>query len=557
MGAGSATITGQVSDEPVQASNPPGSVLCTGTQGCPVTNFIVNSIGTVVPPPQITSITPTYGTVGTSGTITVNGSNLIDQTAQGVAANFSDAGVIVTIQSKSATQVVLAYTIPTSVGVGEQNLSLTNQYGTSNTVQFNIGDPTPNITSISNTTWNAGQTTPISIYGTGFGTNPTVSVTGAGVSVSGVVPVSPTQINANITVAAPPPNETATLTVTSNGYNGQGFVATQQGELNNNSYNVTVVAIPAPAARIIFGATDITGVQHEPVTTGQQIKLDKSVSFPSGLVITSEVWTPQGTAVGGYNHSQNSGQVQALTLTASPVTFYWVYVGTSVSVTYSYCLNNGQCSPNSQAGFDITGHSASFSIIHDIPRISTIIINSVSTKILSFGNLSGTFPDHLTGTPGIQFTASPNPANGSYSWEQLIVTDRIQSTSSSGVTTCDLGHGLDNTDPYRPLTSTYTNDSPFSTLLSSNTEVTRNFSAQMYLLWTPNLTGAIPVPIGSVSWSFYGDATNGSHGWSLRSGTDNVGQFVAAQPTNPFHGYPTWSGHTTNSSCGHGLVVTE
>ena len=76
--------------------------------------------------------------VGTPATIAVNGSNLIDQTSQGVIPNFSDAGVTVTVQSKSSTQIILALTIPTSVSVGEQNLSLTNQYGTSNTDQVNI-----------------------------------------------------------------------------------------------------------------------------------------------------------------------------------------------------------------------------------------------------------------------------------------------------------------------------------------------------------------------------------------------------------------------------------
>ena len=34
------------------------------------------------------------------------------------------------------------------MNVGEQNLSLTNQFGTSNTMQFKIGDPTPGVTNI-------------------------------------------------------------------------------------------------------------------------------------------------------------------------------------------------------------------------------------------------------------------------------------------------------------------------------------------------------------------------------------------------------------------------
>jgi len=46
---GSATITARVDNAPVQASNPPGSVICTGPQGCPVTTFATSSYGTVIP----------------------------------------------------------------------------------------------------------------------------------------------------------------------------------------------------------------------------------------------------------------------------------------------------------------------------------------------------------------------------------------------------------------------------------------------------------------------------------------------------------------------------
>lgn len=43
-------------------------------------------------------------------------------------------------------------------------------------------------------------------------------------------------------------------------------------------------------------------------------------------------------------------------------------------------------------------------------------------------------------------------------------------------------------------------DSPGMPLFSNDTEASESFSATMYLMWQPNLSNSIPVPLGSVTW---------------------------------------------------------
>jgi hypothetical protein len=83
-------------------------------------------------------------------------------------------------------------------------------------------------------------------------------------------------------------------------------------------------------------------------------------------------------------------------------------------------------------------------------------------------------------------------------------------------------------------------------------EVTRNFSASMYLMWKSATSGSIPVPLGYVTWSWYGDAkqTNTTtHAWSLQSSPTNrsASAFHPTTTTQSFNGYPTWTTKSTKS----------
>ena len=134
---------------------------------------------------------------------------------------------------------------------------------------------------------------------------------------------------------------------------------------------------------------------------------------------------------------------------------------------------------------------------------------------------------------------------------------------------------LDNNYPYIG-TQTTTNDSPQTGVLGTEQEyeLSRSFSAAMYLMWDPGLnsdgtgtcspatnlgtatastcTGSIPVALGSVTWNFSGDAQNtfdsaqGVNGWVLNSGNPSSAyNGPAFQLSN---NYPQWTATATGGS---------
>lgn len=114
-----------------------------------------NAVDFAMPNPQITSISPTSGGVGTQ--VTVNGSGF-GATAGGAYVNWTPAQV----QSWSDTQVVISVGAGTTSG----NVLINNGGVYSNAVNFTM--PNPQITSISPTSGGVG--TQITVTGTGFGT---------------------------------------------------------------------------------------------------------------------------------------------------------------------------------------------------------------------------------------------------------------------------------------------------------------------------------------------------------------------------------------------------
>jgi len=175
-------------------------------------------------------------------------------------------------------------------------------------------DPTPNITGVSPSSWNAGATTPVRITGSGFGTNPSVNITdpSSSVTTSSVTPVSDQEVDVNVTVAGNAPAENATITVTSSGYNGFGFVTTQGNSPASPSISVTVVPIQVTQSpSTIFVSTgDTTDVVTVSISPGGTY----SVSFLSSLQSNpNSNATAQLTGHG----SSNGGGTQNYAVTAS------------------------------------------------------------------------------------------------------------------------------------------------------------------------------------------------------------------------------------------------
>jgi hypothetical protein len=402
------------------------------------------------------------------------------------------------------------------IGIGNDS-----GWGASGTVQ--IGCPAPTITSVKPSTWFAGKTYDnVKITGTGFITSDDaaktgcpvtqVSITaadGSNVPVSGVTVASKTKIT--LTVAPPDsdPTETATVTV---GTAPNTATATAQILGNQILWNGNVISI-----------ADGTGPTPQDAVVGQPINLT-TPALPSGISATSTTWTVGGTNIGGYTPTAVSAAPPTKTLLKNAaLNTYWVYPGSAIPVTYQYCANIPganpvkQCSLVANAAFNVSGLGDAQMTTDPY---SAVVINKIVDRqpclpgdvdfYLQYGVVTGyddkTCPDMggETANPvGIEFTQPEASSSGNYSFVQIVKqSTTIYTEGKNGSLSCPTNPGLDSVYPYPQYPDGTTSDSPSVPLEPFYSKVRRTFKATMYLLWTSNLQGSIPVPIGSQSWQF-------------------------------------------------------
>ncbi len=330
-----------------------------------------------------------------------------------------------------------------------------------------------------------------------------------------------------------------------------------------------------PVPQILFLGSNVSGTTQN-VVVGQQIAL--TVAPPgNGLTVNNRSWSgvDAGAAIAGWTPGQTP---QLPNPSNESFTFYWVNAGTSgqvtYTVTYRWTLDNGQ-SNSASVTFHVAGPananvSATVGSVQILPIVgSTIDPSGTSTMLLNGVST-------LSGQAGIKFIAStvlPNGNTGSYSWVQLISNDSVHFLRHSGTQACTTFSNsgsaqpeLDNTYPYgvgfgNVYTTSISNDTATDgPRLGDPTlsEMARSFSATMYLLWTPNSASgcsggacAIPLPLGSLSWTWTGDAINtlsavqglNSTTWILTGCQEaSAGGFQASSV------YPVWTDTVLNNS---------
>ena len=481
------------------------------------------------------------------------GSDLIDPFSYNVSWSFSGSGITFNSdQIYEPGSISVNYSIAGNATKGTQNLTLSNRFGTSNSVPFTVYDPSPTITGVNPSIWPAGVTNyPATINGYYFGTNPSVTTDDPHVHIAfgsnpsgfngllnGQINTSPQSINVAVTVDASDPGGPHTLTVTSNGY-GYGFAQAPPGGTlaANNVIQITPYQPPAATIQYFGGSIPAT------VYAGQLISVTTNASSISALAPATYTWTidgaAQGTAIASYTANTTAGTITQLpALNNAGVAFYWTAPGAH-SVTFSYCDSLMVCSPTSTANFNVAG--------------PTNVTVATSVSIVGIVNPPNSFPVNTgwrdvplledgTGLgPGMQFAATatlPQNNQGQYQWTQLMNSDFDQYLTPQGpgphtnsIIPANVPQ-LDTTYPYgsqpycQPGTTVYTTfapcdtaeDSPVSPLLVQQGEFSRSFNATMYLEWVPtpdnscttsNQSGspcAIEAPLGSITWHWGGDA---------------------------------------------------
>jgi len=383
-----------------------------------------------------------------------------------------------------------------------------------------------------------GTTGTMTISGSGFsgkGT-PTLQFSAAGISAVNPGVVNDSTIQAGYAVSCSAVSQSLTVTFPS------------FDNVSTNTWPLTVVLPQAPTPTIQLAGNNISGTQS--VVVGQQIALSASVSLPACMNFSSQSWSnPPGTAIGGYVNSAGTGppdttggQVAALppNSTSDPLslgyTFYWVQPANPLNMTFQYIMSGGfgsVSSPIATASFNVGGPTApSVSSSRGMWQIQT----STSGPQLFFG-----FP---IGTPGITFTGkatSPSGNAGTYEWAQLVTTNIHKLTSGSTTTTCSTGTGLDNRFPVS--TGLSYSDSPATLLQPNYNEETWSLGFTTYFMWRPGLTNDIPIPLGQVTWTAFGDAVQSGGTWNVQSGS-----ISGSDPFQAGSAYPVWTTSVSNGS---------
>jgi hypothetical protein len=519
-------------------------------------HIIGTAVGISSAAPSISGIDTNAAPLNGSGTITVTGTALVDVFTGQASPAIDGSGVTLSVQSLTATRVVLSYTVALTANTGPHQLTLSTRFGTSNAVTFTVGDRTP-VMAIDRNAWNAGTSFTLTITGSGFGANPTLTITGPSVT-SVKTTQSDTQITATVSVDSLAPSGSATVTVKSNGYNGTGFVPWYAGQPTSVSTSATIQPIPAPIPQIIFNGTNVAGTVQQ-VVAGQQIALSAVVPGLSGnLFVQSQGWTsPSGSVTGGYCTAGNCipllpagyaiptggctiplplqtlpsdcAMAAPSSLTAASYLFYWFDLGAARAMTYSYTLNNGTGS-SAFVTFNVGGLDRNAVVVVATPVPGGPGINPPNVNIrvpqLAYGGV---------GAAGMDFLSRTAAPSGMYQWVQILNTVTATTVSSVGQGVQPLTGAapvLDNNYPYSSIPgaapqNNETRDSPKLLLPQQYGQLSYQFDATMNLLWdpalgpancapavtvynaatktyvsTPSSCTSIPIPLASATWGF-------------------------------------------------------
>jgi IPT/TIG domain len=184
-------------------------------------NFTVNALAA----PRIINYSPQSAPLGSNIEINITGQNFgTNRTVQ-----ISGQGVTVTgytAVSDPDHQIVASVSIAENAQPGNRSITVVAGGLTSNAVNFQVGDRTPQITGINPGSGVKGTTPNVVLTGKGFGTNPTLQISGTGVNII-IDSATDTQINARFAISGIAEELPRTVTLTSRGVSGNGFMQTQ------------------------------------------------------------------------------------------------------------------------------------------------------------------------------------------------------------------------------------------------------------------------------------------------------------------------------------------
>ncbi len=224
------------------------------------------------PAPQLTSVTPANGTVGTTLDVDVNGT-----TFQAGASSSFGAGVTVNSTTfVSSTKVRANVTIAGGATLGFRDVTVTNGDGQASTKTnaFEVRGLAPTVTLCNPNQGSRGSTMSVTITGTNFRSGAASSF-GAGIMVNSTTLVSATQLTANITLDAAGAIGFRTVTVTNSD--------TQAASLSNGFE----VKLAEPTINTLSPAHAPQDALTTIVVKGAGFQSGAAASFGSGITVQS------------------------------------------------------------------------------------------------------------------------------------------------------------------------------------------------------------------------------------------------------------------------------
>ena len=442
------------SDTQIVATVPPGSMTGYILVTVSGVNSHAGDVDFTIPPPQITSLSPSSGAPNSS--VTINGSGFrATQSAAGNSSTVYFNGLSASVSSWSDTQIVA--TVPSSAATGPVTVS---GFGANSNgdVVFTLANPV--ITSISPSSGPVGSS--VQINGSGFGatqgtlkignvsatiatwsdaqitaTVPTTAISGAVSVITGGVT---SNTNINFTIPKPqitsvsPTNGPVGTPVT---VNGSGFQATKGsssigftgGSLTVSTWTDTQIVGTVPSA--------IAGTNPLVVTVnGVNSNNDVEFTFPNPIVQSiSPIGGPVGTQV------QITGSGFGATQGNSTVSFNFT---NATSVVWSDTLITATVPTGAtQGGVRVTVGGVTASSIPTF-TVSSLFVQSVSPQAGPVGTQVTVTGNGFGASPGtISFNSVAATAISSWTNTQIVAT--VPSGATTGAVKVTIGSTGSNT----------------------------------------------------------------------------------------------------------------
>lgn len=262
-----------------------GSTATPGNRTVTVTNIDGSTATgnfTINPLPTISSITPPFGTQGTSVPLTVAGTGF--QT--GITANFG-SNISNTITDQTPVQLKINLNIDSSAATGTRTVTFTNPDTGSTTETFTVSSatvPNPTISSVSPSNVVQGTTNQdLIVTGTNFEAGAKATFTGSGITVNSTTVNSSTQLTVNISVTSNAATGQRTITVT-NLSGGSGSA--------NDLFYITTSGVVNPSISSVTPTQVFRGTPQIIIINGTGFKTGASVSFnpPDNIIINSNTF---------------------------------------------------------------------------------------------------------------------------------------------------------------------------------------------------------------------------------------------------------------------------